>query len=53
MESLNSVSLVGWLEQDLSTRWYGEASQYTTFTVRLEEQGTDKVQIPPDLVVKS
>ena len=43
MESLNSVSLVGWLEQDLSTRWYGEASQYTTFTVRLEEQGTDKV----------
>jgi single-stranded DNA-binding protein len=43
MESLNSVSLVGWLEQDLSTRWYGEASQYTTFTVRLEEQSTDKV----------
>jgi single-stranded DNA-binding protein len=43
MESLNSVSLVGWLEQDLSTRWYGEASQSTTFTVRLEEQGTDKV----------
>jgi single-stranded DNA-binding protein len=43
MESLNSVSLVGWLELDLSTRWQGEASQCTTFTVRLEEQGTDKV----------
>jgi single-stranded DNA-binding protein len=43
MDSLNSVSLVGWLELDLTTRWHGESGQCTTFTMRLEEQGTDKV----------
>jgi single-stranded DNA-binding protein len=43
MDSLNSVSLVGWLEGDLSTRWQGDASQCTTLTIHLEEQGADKV----------
>jgi single-stranded DNA-binding protein len=45
VESLNAVSLVGWLELDLSTRWQGESGQCTTFTLRLEEQGADKVHL--------
>lgn len=43
MDSFNTVGLVGWLDVDLSTRWQGDASQCTTFTVRLEEHGADKV----------
>lgn len=43
MDSFNTVGLVGWLEGDLSTRWQGESSQCTTFTVRLEEHGAEKV----------
>jgi single-stranded DNA-binding protein len=43
MESFNAVGLVGFLELDISTRFHGERPQVTTFTVRLEEQGAEKV----------
>jgi single-stranded DNA-binding protein len=43
MESFNAVTLTGFLELDLTTRWQGDGSQCTTFTIRLEEQGADKV----------
>jgi single-stranded DNA-binding protein len=45
MDSLNAVALTGFLELDLTTRWQGDASQCTTFTMRLEEQGADKVHL--------
>jgi single-stranded DNA-binding protein len=45
MDSFNAVALTGFLERDLTTRWHGEASQCTTFTMRLEEQGADKVHL--------
>jgi single-stranded DNA-binding protein len=43
MDSLNTVGLVGFLELDLTTRWRGERSQHTTFTLRLEEHGPEKI----------
>lgn len=43
MESFNSVGLVGFLELYISTRFHGESTQVSTFTVRLEEQGPEKV----------
>ena len=41
MDSLNTISLVGILERDLSTRFEREGIQVTTFTLRLEEHGKD------------
>jgi single-stranded DNA-binding protein len=49
MDSFNSVSLVGFLELDLTTRWHGESTQVTSFTLRLEEHTaakTHRVYVP-------
>jgi single-stranded DNA-binding protein len=43
MDSLNAVNLVGWLEPDLHTAFQGQGMQVTRFSVRLEEQGAEKV----------
>jgi single-stranded DNA-binding protein len=45
MDSFNSVSLVGFLELDLTTRWHGESTQVTSFTLRLEEHTAEKTYL--------
>jgi single-stranded DNA-binding protein len=45
MDSFNSVNLVGFLELDLTTRWHGESTQVTSFTLRLEEHTAAKTHL--------
>ena len=45
MESFNTVGLVGWLEGDLATKWQGEGTQVTSFTIRLEERSAEKTHL--------
>ena len=41
MDSLNTLTLVGILDRDPSTRFEREGLQVTTFTLRLEEHGRE------------
>jgi single-stranded DNA-binding protein len=45
MDSFNSVGLVGWLEVDLTTKWQGDGTQVTSFTIRLEEHVAEKTHV--------
>lgn len=45
MDSFNSVNLVGFLELDLTTKWQGESTQVTSFTLRLEEHTAAKTHL--------
>jgi single-stranded DNA-binding protein len=45
MDSFNAVALVGFVELDLQTRWHGERTQVTSFTLRLEEHTAEKTYL--------
>jgi hypothetical protein len=45
MDSFNTVGLVGFLDLDLTTRWQGDSTQVTSFTLRLEEHAAAKTHL--------